>query len=289
NAKGNVDIADNAVATARAELAADPTNPAKQAALAAANAKADMADSALVTSRKYFNNARSSYDAMKTEGEVELQAVVDATLTQAEAGLSMAKQQLDNTKLYSPIDGIIESVSVTSLNAVSPSSPAFVIANKSALAVTFNVSSAAVMSMEVGDTVNVEKGQNKYTATITEVGKIVNPQTGLFTVKAAMESINSEMLTGVTVKVSADTEKTENALLISQDSLYYDDGVPYVYLVTEGENGTKLAKKTFVKTGISNPEKIEIISGISEKDLVITSWHPNLIDGATVALAPQEG
>ncbi|MEG1943656.1 MAG: biotin/lipoyl-binding protein, partial [Angelakisella sp.] len=67
NAKGNVDIADNAVATARAELAVDPNDPAKKAALAAANAKADMADSALVTSRKYFNNARSSYDAMKTE------------------------------------------------------------------------------------------------------------------------------------------------------------------------------------------------------------------------------
>lgn len=245
-----------------------------------AEAGADMA-------RKQFNNARNSYNAMKTEGEVELQNVADATLKQAEAGLNVAKQQLENTKLYSPIDGVIESVSATELNALSPSAPAFVIANKSAISVTFNVSSASVLSMQVGDTVRVEKGQNTYDATITEVGNIVNAQTGLFSVKATIENAGNDLLTGVSVKVSADTQKAQNALLVAQDSIYYDDGKPYLYLMTEGEGGVKTAVKTFVETGISNPQQIVILSGISESDLVITSWHPNLIDGAVVALATE--
>ncbi|MEG0753724.1 MAG: efflux RND transporter periplasmic adaptor subunit [Angelakisella sp.] len=295
-AKEGVDYAESELKDAKQTLAdlrasgtATPEELASAtAAVKVAEAAYDKADSALDMSRKYYNNAKNSYNAMKTEGEVELQAIADATLKQAESGLNMAKQQLENTKLYAPIDGVVESVSVTEMNMVGNSAPAFVIANKSALVVSFSVSSAAVLSMEVGDTVRVEKGQNTYTATITEVGTIVNPQTGLFTVKAAIEGAGSDLLTGVSVKVSADTEKTDNAILVAQDSLYYDDGKPYVYLMVNGEGDTKVAKKTFVETGISTPEKIEIVSGISDDDLVITSWHPNLLDGAIVALATTE-
>lgn len=286
------------IADKRAELATE-TDPEKRAALQmeigqmedtlqGLPAAISAAESGMEMSRKYFNNARSSYNAMKTEGEVELQNVADATLKQAEAGLNLAKQQLDNTKLYAPIDGVVESIAVTELNAASPSAPALVLANKSALAVTFDVSSAAVMHMKAGDSVRVEKGAVTYPATITEVNTIVNTQTGLFTVKAAMDTTAPELLTGVMVKVSADTEKTENAIMVAQDSLYYDNGKPYVYLAVDDGAGGLVAKKTFVETGISNPKETEILSGVTDTDMVITSWHPNLLDGAAMTLATEE-
>ena len=64
---------------------------------------------------------------------------------------------------------------------------------------------------------------------------------------------------------------------MGQDSVYYDDGQAYLYIV-DGD----VARKVYVETGISTPQKIEIVSGITADDLVITSWNPNLLDGVKV-------
>lgn len=251
--------------------------PATIAALPSAIARADDGED---MARKYHNNARSSYNAMKVEGQEDIQKVADATLAQAEAGLNVARAQLENTKVYSPIDGVIESISVSELNPVSQSAPAFIISNKEAYTVSFNVPSASIAAMEVGNSVTVRKGERDYAATITEVSTIINQQTGLFTVKATLEGTVTDLLTGVMVKVTAATQKSENAILLAQDSVYYDNGAAYVYLAVDG-----VAVKTFVETGISNPEQIEILSGLGDNDLVVTSWHPNLVDGALIRLA----
>lgn len=231
--------------------------------------------------RKMMNNARSTYNAVKVEGQEEMQNVADATLATAEAGLNSARQQLEYTKITSPIDGVVESISASELNMVANAAPALIVSNKSSLSVSFNVPSASIAAMEVGGVVNVRKGQNNYTATITEVSTIINQQTGLFTVKAEINDTDvPDLLTGVMVKVTAPTQKSSNTLLLAQDSVYFDEGQAYVYLLVDG-----FAKKTFVETGISNPQQIEVISGVSDSDVVITSWHPNLIDGAQITAA----
>lgn len=251
--------------------------------LAGIDASIAQAQAGAETARKYYGNARNSYNVMKIEGQEELQAVADTTLASAEAALNAAQTQLNNTKVYSPIDGLVESVSVSALNMVSTSSPAFVISNKDSYEVSFNVPSASIAAMQVGDKVTVRKLQTDYTATITEVGTILNQQTGLFTVKAVFDNADADTLqTGITVKVTAVTKRSENAVLLAQDSVYYDNGAAYVYLNVDG-----YAKKTYIETGISTPEYIEVTDGLKTSDMVVTSWHPNLIDGALLAIEQQ--
>lgn len=255
--------------------------PADLAKIAAMPGMIQEADDAVNMARKYYNNAKNTYNVAKTEGEAEAQTVADTTMKQAETGLAQAKTQLDYTRVLAPIDGVIESVSVTALNMASPSAPAFVISNKSALMVSFSVPSASIAALQVGESVTVEKGQNSYMATVTEVNTMIDAQTGLFTVKASMATAPTDLLTGVMVKVTAPTQKAENAILVAQDSVYFDNGKAYVYIATaEG-----LAKKVFVETGISTAEQMEILSGITDSDKVITSWHPNLLDGVKISLA----
>ena len=214
------------------------------------------------------------------EGKEELDEVAAATLEQAQVALDAAMETLDNAKIYAPIDGVVESVSVTEMNSASPSSAAFIISNKNALTINFNVSSDAVMAMKVGDTVTVEKGNQTYEATITEVGTMVSSQTGLFGIKATLSQEAPELLTGLTVKVTAPTQKAEDALLVSQDAVCYDNGSAYLYLLKDG-----VVVRTDVETGISNAEQVEIVSGITDGDQVITSWHPNMVDGVSAVAA----
>lgn len=283
-ARARASSAEDALNAAKADLAGNPDDPGLQAAVQAAAAAYDAADSAAELARKYYNNARNSYNAMKVEGTEELQAVADATLAQAEAGLALAKQSLDNMNLYAPIDGIIESIGVTELNPVSTSAPAFVISNKASYSVTFNVSEAAASAMEVGDSAVVERSGKSYNATITDINSIVNAQTGLFDVKASIDAGEADIKTNVTVKINAVTKKADNEIILPVDSVYSDSSGSYVYLA--GSDG--LAVKVYVETGISNEENIVVTKGINDGDMVITSWSPKLADGLLIKLSSEE-
>ena len=49
-----------------------------------------------------------------------------------------------------------------------------------------------------------------------------------------------------------------------------------------------MAVRADVVTGISSAEEVVILSGITAGDQIITTWHPDLRDGAAVALAAEK-
>jgi len=101
-----------------------------------------------------------------------------------------------------------------------------------------------------------------------------------------MENTPFELRSNSTVKVLADTQKVENEMLIPIDSVYYDNGTPYVYVF---ESNT--AKKVEIETGITDDENVHVVSGLSLSDEIIVTWSASLYDGAEVYLpgtVPQE-
>lgn len=249
------------------------------ASLAEAEAALAMAEAAYDQTETYYRNARNSYNLASEDGYKELSEVAAATLNQAQVGLDAAMQQLENTKVTAPIDGVIESCSLSEQNMALTSAAAVVLSNKELMTVSFGVSSSAALQMEIGDVVTVEKGQNTYRGTISEVGNMVNAQTGLFTVKAVLEAPGADLLTGISVKVIATTDKSNDAIIIPQNAVYYDSGEAYVYVV---EDGT--ARRTPVTLGVTNADEAAVLTGLRLTDMVITSWNPNLAEGALVTV-----
>ena len=80
--------------------------------------------------------------------------------------------------------------------------------------------------------------------------------------------------------MKASTAKAEDAMLLSLDLLEYDGNQPFVYVYRDGK-----AVRTDVTTGISSAEEIVILSGLTKEDQIITTWHPDLKDGAAVTMA----
>ncbi|MCI8441589.1 MAG: efflux RND transporter periplasmic adaptor subunit [Provencibacterium sp.] len=236
--------------------------------------------------RSAMRSANIALDAAEKTDEItnekavkEAEDSADAQLQQAQASLNATLKQLEYTKVTSPIDGVIELKNVEEHGMATQSSPAYIVTNKEIMVAKFNVPANAAQSMAVGDEVQIENGSAVYTGSVIEVGSMVDAQSGLFPVKARIEAQPGELLTGVSVKVSAPTERAQDAMLIPIDSLYHEDGKTYLYLL--GEDG--IAHKTYVQTGISDNERIAITSGLEPSSKIITSWNPNLKDGARVA------
>lgn len=123
---------------------------------------------------------------------------------------------------------MIEASSVNEHENASTQTAAFTISNKNQMSVTFNATADAATALSIGDEVAVQKSGNDYTAIITSIDSKADDGTGLFPVEAQIQDDGGALLSGVTVKVSAATQRAENALLVPIDSVYYEDGQAYV-------------------------------------------------------------
>lgn len=229
-----------------------------------------------------LKNAQTQYGIQTGQAYQDTAAALANQIAASDLSIASAQMQLENYVLSAPISGTIEQKNVDDFGMVSAGNPVYVISNKDSMTVTFYVSEAVKNQLYPGQTVMLERSGNTYNAAVTQVGQSVDAKTSLFEVKAAVEG--SDLANGVTVKITADTHRTENALLIPYDAVYYESEKAYVYCVAE--DGT--AVKTEVQTGIYNEDQIEITDGLTEDSLVIRSWSPQLADGVKVRVVEEE-
>lgn len=259
-----------------------------KAAYEKADAAADTAESAQYKAQMAYYSAQSGYKAaekgMETaEESAELTQgdILADTEAQLMTGLELAALQAESAEIAlsyytvkAPVSGVIESKNVEVNGMASQAAPAYTIVNNDTMTVTFNVSEKVKNTLEIGQTITLERSGAEYEATITEIGSSINQMTGLFEVKGCVAANGAELPSGVSVKIVADTYKAENTIIIPYDSVYYDGDGAYVYCGVDGR-----AKKVFIETGIFDEECIEVISGLSLGDIVVTSWSPKLTDG----------
>lgn len=239
----------------------------------------DQLEDSLSSLEDNLNAARDTAAITENSIKPETQALMDAQLNAAGVGIKSAQMQLDMYTLTAPISGVIEAVNVTEHGFASSGNAAFVISNKETMTVNFTVSEAIRNTFSVGQSITVDRNGAIYPATITEIGTMVDTATGLFQIKASVEADGNTLLTGSSVKVTADTYRAEDVFLLPYDAVYYAGGQAYVYVA---ENGLVVRKN--VETGIFNDTTIAVLSGITAKDQVITTWASNLREGVSVML-----
>ncbi|MCI8886692.1 MAG: efflux RND transporter periplasmic adaptor subunit [Hungatella sp.] len=234
-----------------------------------------------------LKDANTNLERMRVlyaSGDISAQA-----FEQVESGAKSAKIQYDSAKLAydyqiefssitATISGKIESSTMEVHDMATQSSPLCVISSEGTKVVNFAVTEAVLEHIKVGETIRIEKGGSEYGGTVTEVNTMVDPATGLFKIKASVEE-GDALASGSTVKLYVTSDKAKQVLTIPVDAVYYDNGSPYVYTYDSGT-----IHRADVETGISDSEKIQIISGLSGADQVITTWSPELYEGAPAVL-----
>ena len=241
---------------------------------------------------KAASDARNRLASLQASGDISAQdfEAADAQAKAAEAQVKAAKlnydTQVEFATITAPADGVLQN-SILVKDAMIPQGTQIAsLMGNGKQQLVFSVTEELMKNLSLGQEVKVEKGQEQYTGSITEISGVMNAQTGLFAVKANLE--NSSLPEGSRVKLTVTKDSRTGVNLLPLSVIYYDNGSPYVYLLEkgEGENGT--IKKQFIELGLQGEEKVEILSGLSEKDLVVSSWNNEMYDGAKVRLNSSE-
>lgn len=231
-----------------------------------------------------LNTAKQAYSITQNEVYPQTDATYTAQLNQAAVGIESAQMQLDYCTVTAPISGVIEAINVEKEGMAAAGNVAYVISNKDSMTVTFDVAEAAKNTLNIGDHVTVERSGQTFDGSITEIGTMAGQQTKLFRVKATVTGAGDALPNGVSVKVSATTEKEDNKMLIPFDSLYFSGGDAYVYCVEDN----KLVR-TSVTVGLMDDEHAVIEDGLTTDSLVVDNWSAKLRNGAEVEIVTLNG
>ena len=223
------------------------------------------------TAKKAYDRYKKLYDA----GDISKQS-----FEQAKAQYDGAKLAYDTQVEYStPVavgDGIIENTDMTLNVSISTGKVLCYITSEDAKEIQFGVTERVLGGITQYDPIKIEKQGKIYKGTITDKASLISQNTGLFNIKATIDDDNN-FAAGVMAKVTFVYEKAKDTNILDMDIVYYDDGNPFVYVV---ENN-KLTKK-FVELGISTDEKVEILSGLTKDDKIVSTWNNSLAEGVHV-------
>ena len=243
----------------------------------------DKLDEQVDSARKSLITARDTYKNTKGDEEEGITGTVQTQVDLAKISYDNAVKALNEAKVYAPVSGIVSAKNVSVSDMAAPGAPAYVIDQEGAAPmISFNLSEDGANALSVGSPVTVVYNGKEFEAQITELSNAANPQTGLYAAKAQTSEPLGTSRSGGGVKVKASTAKAEDALLLPLDMLEYDENQPFVYVYRDGT-----AVRVDVTTGISSADEVVILSGLTAEDQIITTWHPDLKDGAAVALAEQ--
>lgn len=251
----------------------------------------DAAKYSLEQAKAQAEVARDSRDrlaTLKESGDISVQdfEAADAQAKAAEAQLKAAKlnydTQVEFSKITAPADGILQNSILVKGAFIPQGTQLATLMGAGSQQVLFSVTEDLVKNLSVGQSIMLEKGKESYPGTITEISSVLLPETGLFPVKAEVE--NTDFPEGSKAKISLTKDSRTSVNILPLNVLYYENGEAFVY-VFEGTGGNEgLLRKKKVELGLSGEESAEILSGLSDRDKVVSSWNNEMFDGAKVRL-----
>lgn len=202
--------------------------------------------------------------------------LLNAQLNQASVGLENAKSALENFKLKSPINGTVSNITTIEGSIAAAQMPPITIIDDSSFILDINLSEKDIKSVAKGQTVTISTSsdlKDNIIGTIESLSPTIDNRTLSYPCKIKLSNSNNLKL-GSFVNVKIITESKKNALSVPRDSIIHDENGYFVF-TTDG----KTVKKVLVQTGLEDEENIEILSGISESNEVITKGAKYLKEG----------
>ena len=193
--------------------------------------------------------------------------------------LATLQEQIEMTKIKSPISGTVDAVNVKVGENVAPGIPAFRVINSSELKVALKVSEAYANTIQKGNkvTVTISDLGKTFESNISFVGRNIDPLSRSFPVEVKLPS-TKELHPNMTAVIRVVYESFPSALCVPINLVQQINGQKVVY-VAESDGASMVARKKVVEiTGVYD-NLAHVISGLSAGDKIITVGYQGLNDG----------
>ena len=196
-------------------------------------------------------------------------------LKEIDARASAAREALDDLILRAPIDGTVLREDFSAGEIVGTTDIVFWIGKPRPLQITADVNEEDIARVKIGQKVLIRHegfSADELVAKVSDVTPKGDPSTKTFRVRLALPD-NTPLLIGMSIEANIVTAESKDAVLIPSEALVNN----HVLIVSDG-----ILKQYAVEPGIRGTKMIEIKSGLSEGDLIISPVPSGAKDGDRV-------
>ncbi len=289
--------AEAALAQARARLGLatdstdEPTNPRQISLVRQAQALVDeakMKQERASTLLKQGVVSQADFDATETAYKVAVSRYEDALeefnnrhalLTQRRSELEIARQQITDTSIYAPFDGVVQEKRASLGEYLSPSTPIATIVRINPLRLRVEVPERETNQIKIGQKVRatVEGDSNIYTGRIMRLSPTLTQQNRMLLVEAEISN-NGTLRPGSFAQAQIVVNENYMVTAIPKTAVVTFAGIEKVITVAEGK-----AVEKNIATGQFIGENIEIVNGLKTGEEVVLE-PGNLQSGQAVEL-----
>ena len=244
---------------------------------------AELDNSALAQAKAQYENNKANFERSdelyKFGGESK--ANWQAMQTAYEVSKSTYENMLENTTLVSPISGVVTARNYD-VGDMAAGMPIFVVQRINPVKIMISVSESLYTYVKKGMAVEVELDalpEQKFSAKVSRITPSIDASTRTFPVELTLANDKELVKPGMYARVTMNYGTRKN-IVVPDVAVVKQLGSGNRYIYVYNQDGTVAYKK--VELGRRFGDKYEILSGIADGDVVVTSGQVALKDGIAV-------
>ncbi len=198
--------------------------------------------------------------------------------------LKTLQTQYKRSFIKSPIDGYVDVIDLKVGEMAIPGQRFFHVVNLSRLYVNSQISEAYLPIIHEGDAVEVRFPAFPSIVLhkkVYRIGKVINKQSRTFKLQLKIQNPKQLLKPNLLAIIRIKDYTNPKAIVVPSFIIREDIQGDYLYVVTT-EDGRKVARKRYVKTGKSFKKSTEIISGLKMGEYIITQGYNNVTNGSVL-------
>ncbi len=251
--------------------------------------KGDKLSVDVASARAAYQNAVADNEryenAFKTGGVTKQQVdKAKLDLATAKARLDQANISFGDATIKSSINGIVNKRMVEPGTVVSPGTELFELVNVSKLKLTVTVDEGQIPSLKLGNPVKVKASvypDKDFSGKITFIAPKADESLNFPVEIEIANNPNNELKAGMygTAEFGSSASAKQNIRAISRTSFVGGVNAGQIFVVKDG-----VAKLKKITPGRILGTNVEVLNGLNDGEIVVTSGQINLTDGAKVSI-----
>lgn len=232
-----------------------------------------------IVARSEFDTVDAAYKVAESRYQDAIEEIRNrqALVAQRRSELSLARQQLADTSVYAPLDGIVQQKRASVGEYLAAGAPVVDIVRMNPLRLQAQVPERDAANVRFGQNVRVsiEGGEKIYVGQIRRLSPVITQQNRMLMVEADVQN-DGALRPGSFAKAEIVTNDAKMAVTVPNNAIVTFAGIEKVIVV---ENGKALEKP--ITTGRRTGDWTEILSGINVGEQVVVD-PGNLQSGMAV-------
>jgi RND family efflux transporter MFP subunit len=194
-------------------------------------------------------------------------------------------KNLSDTRLYSPITGVLIKRLAEKGEITSVGNPVLVIADISTVKVNAYIPENELHNIQIGQkaTVQISALDTSYLGKVTEVGSAADPSSRTFTIKVEVPNPKRQIRPGMVAEIKLSSKDSHAALTVPAETVLHNTNEEsYVYVIDKNQNKA-FTRNVSIGQLVNN--RIEITTGLSAGEVIVTGGQQKLSNGAFVTIS----